>query len=167
METAKEIQETFQQEEPARFVFERLGARWKQLYEADTETTPILRLVESRFEEFVRKADFTFRPDEAGQERALADLSDGQRSLFHIALTAATLEVERDAFAKPQDTVRRCSNHYRFTGIWNICDHRSGCYCRRTYKPLETTSRARLIRQRFNRRPPRLASRAPPQLRPS
>jgi predicted ATPase len=102
-DTARQIQEAFQHEDPAKFVLERLEARWKQVHEADTDTTPILRLVERRFEEFVRKADFAFHPDEAGQERALSDLSDGQRSLFHIALTAATLEVERDAFAQPQD----------------------------------------------------------------
>lgn len=102
-ESAQEIQETFQDEDPAKFVLERLEARWKQVHEADTDTKPILRLVESRFEEFVRRADFAFFPDEAGQERSLADLSDGQRSLFHIALTAATLEVERDAFTLPYD----------------------------------------------------------------
>jgi hypothetical protein len=33
----------------------------------------------------------------------LSELSDGQRSLFHIALTAATLETEREAFALPAD----------------------------------------------------------------
>ena len=102
-ESAQEIQESFQDEDPAKFVLERLETRWKQVHEADTDTKPILRLVDSRFEEFVRKADFAFYPDEAGHERALADLSDGQRSLFHIALTAATLEVERDAFALPHD----------------------------------------------------------------
>lgn len=64
---------------------------------------PILRLVENQFEELVRKAEFAFFPDEVGQERPLADLSDGQRSLFHIALTAATLEVEKDVFAQPAD----------------------------------------------------------------
>lgn len=102
-DTARQIQVAFQDEDPAKFVLERLEARWKQVHEADTDTTPILRLVERRFEEFVRKADFAFYPDEAGQERPLSDLSDGQRSLFHIALTAATLEVERDAFAQPQE----------------------------------------------------------------
>ena len=102
-ESAQEIQDSFQDEGPAKFFLERLEARWKQVHEADTDTKPSLRLVESRFEEFVRRADFAFFPDEAGQERALADLSDGQRSLFHIALTAATLEVERDAFALPHD----------------------------------------------------------------
>jgi putative ATP-dependent endonuclease of the OLD family len=102
-ESAQEIQDTFQDEDPAKFVLERLEARWKQVHGADTDTKPVLRLVESRFEEFVRRADFAFFPDEAGQERSLSDLSDGQRSLFHIALTAATLEVERDAFALPHE----------------------------------------------------------------
>lgn len=101
--SAKNIQRRFEDEEPAKFVIDRLSERWKQVHEADTDTTPILRLVESRFEELVRKAEFAFYPDEAGQERELADLSDGQRSLFHIALTAATLEVERDALALPAD----------------------------------------------------------------
>lgn len=33
----------------------------------------------------------------------MSELSDGQRSLFHIALTAATLETEREAFSLPAD----------------------------------------------------------------
>jgi putative ATP-dependent endonuclease of OLD family len=115
-EKAQEIQRQFEREEPARFVIERLSRRWKQVHEADTDTTPVLRLVESRFEELIRKAEFAFFPDEAGQERALASLSDGQRSLFHIALTAATLEVEKDILARPaeessfdQEKLRRTS----------------------------------------------------------
>src|SRR5690554_5406849 len=98
MKSAEAIQQQFQCEEPARFVGKRLSNRWKQIYEAGTDTTPVLRLVESRFEELVRKAEFAFFPDEAGQERPLKDLSDGQRSLFHIALTAAMLEVEKEVF---------------------------------------------------------------------
>jgi len=101
--SARNIQQRFESEAPAQFVIERLSNRWTQVHEADTDTTPALRLVESRFEELVRKAEFFFFPDEAGQERALADLSDGQRSLFHIALTAATLEVEKDVFAQPAE----------------------------------------------------------------
>lgn len=101
--SALQIQRRFEREEPAKFIIERLSKRWQQVHEADTDTTPVLRLVETRFEELVRKAEFAFSPDEAGQERSLADLSDGQRSLFHIALTAATLEVEKDAFTQPAD----------------------------------------------------------------
>lgn len=97
--TATLIQNRFDREEPAKFVLERLERRWRQVHEADTDTTPLLRLVDRRFDEFVRNATFMFYPDESGRDRELVDLSDGQRSLFHIALTAATLEVERDAFA--------------------------------------------------------------------
>lgn len=114
--SAQDIQRQFEREKPAKFIVERLTKRWQQVHEADTDTTPILRLVESRFEELVRKAEFAFSPDEAGRERALVDLSDGQRSLFHIALTATTLEVEKDVFAQPaakstfdQDKLRRTS----------------------------------------------------------
>ena len=94
---AKLIQKRFEREAPAEFIVERLTKRWQQVHEADTDTTPVLRLVESRLEELVRHVEFVFHPDEAGRERVLADLSDGQRSLFHIALTAATLETEGDA----------------------------------------------------------------------
>ena len=62
-----------------------------------------MRLVENSLEELVRNAEFTFKPDEAGREHRLSELSDGQRSLFHIALTAATLETEQNAFTFPAD----------------------------------------------------------------
>lgn len=103
-EKAGEIQTAFRQEKPAEFLMKRLSKRWKQVHEADTDSTPYLRLVENSFEELVRKAEFTFVPDEAGHEHRLSELSDGQRSLFHIALTAATLETERDAFALSADS---------------------------------------------------------------
>lgn len=115
-ESIKEVQKNFECEEPVRCLIERLSKRWKQVHAADTDTKPVLRLIGNRFEELVRKADFSFFPDEAGQERALADLSEGQRSLFHIALTAATLEVEKDTFAQlvedcsfDQEKMRRTS----------------------------------------------------------
>ena len=98
-EGAGVIHGQFLHERPANFILERLTRRWQQVHEADTDTTPVLRLVENRFEELVRRAEFSFHPDEAGRERSVSDLSDGQRSLFHIALTAATLEAERDALA--------------------------------------------------------------------
>jgi energy-coupling factor transporter ATP-binding protein EcfA2 len=96
--SAASIQQGFENEEPSKFVLQRLSKRWAEVNEADTDTTPALRLIENRFEELVRNVMFTFSPDEAGRERFVEELSDGQRSLFHIALTAATLEVERDAF---------------------------------------------------------------------
>lgn len=95
----QDMQQLLEREEPASFVIERFSRRWQQIHAADTDTNLKLRLFEQRFEDLIRKVEFAFSPDEAGKERSLADLSDGQRSLFHIALTAATLEVERDIFA--------------------------------------------------------------------
>lgn len=112
--SSADLQKKFEKEKPAKFITIRLERRWQQLHEADTDTTPVLRLIDSRIPDLVRRAEFAFFPDEEGRVRDIADLSDGQRSLFHIALTAATLEIERDVLAlKPdqspfdQDKLRR------------------------------------------------------------
>jgi hypothetical protein len=49
--SAQNIQTRFEREAPAQFVIDRLTKRWKQVHEADTDTTPVLRLVDSRFAE--------------------------------------------------------------------------------------------------------------------
>lgn len=102
-EGALRIQTQFDEEEPAQFITQRLEARWREVHQGDTDARPLLRLVESRLEDLLRRAEFLFFPDEAQQTRRLEDLSDGQRSLFHIALTAAALEMERDALAMDRD----------------------------------------------------------------
>lgn len=93
------LQEEFDTEEPAEFITERLVKRWKEVHQGDTDATPSLRLVETRLEDLLQQAEFIFSPAYGGSIRRLDELSDGQRSLFHIALTAAALEIERDALA--------------------------------------------------------------------
>lgn len=68
--------------------------RWQQVHSAGTDTKPVFRPVDLRFQEFIRKVEVVFHPDEEGRDRTLEDLSDGQRSLFHLAMTAAALDVE-------------------------------------------------------------------------
>lgn len=103
---ATNLQGLFEKEAPAAYIAERLEKRWLQVHQGDTDSKPILRLLEGRFDDLVKRAEFAFFPDEAQQARSLDNLSDGQRSLFHIALTAATLEIERDALAeKPKKSV--------------------------------------------------------------
>lgn len=75
--------------------------RWEEVHTAGTDTTPIFRPIDLRFEEFIRKVEVVFHPDELGRERPLEDLSDGQRSLFHLAMTAATLDIETGIAAAP------------------------------------------------------------------
>jgi putative ATP-dependent endonuclease of OLD family len=75
--------------------------RWQEVHSGGTDTTPLFRTVDSRFDEFIRGVEIVFHPDEAGRERALDELSDGQRSLFHLALTAATLDTEAQVASDP------------------------------------------------------------------
>lgn len=75
--------------------------RWQEVHTAGTDTTPVFRPIDLRFQEFIRKVEVVFHPDEAGRERAIEDLSDGQRSLFHLAMTAATLDVESKVATDP------------------------------------------------------------------
>ena len=70
--------------------------RWNEVHTAGTDTTPIFQPVDLRFQSFVKKVEVAFFPDENGRERSLEDLSDGQSSLFHIAMSTATLDLETE-----------------------------------------------------------------------
>jgi putative ATP-dependent endonuclease of OLD family len=71
-----------------------LQKRWQEIHSAGTDTDPLFRPIDLQLEGFIKKVDVVFRPDEAGKDRDMDDLSDGQRSLFHIAMAAATLDIE-------------------------------------------------------------------------
>jgi putative ATP-dependent endonuclease of OLD family len=89
------LNEAFGEENAVALIAEAVEKRWREVHTGGTDAQPIFRPVDLRFEEFVRKIEVVFRPDEEGRDRGIDDLSDGQRSLFHIAMTAATLDVER------------------------------------------------------------------------
>lgn len=95
------LNEAFAAEAAVGMVATAVLRRWQEVHTAGTDTTPLFRPVDLRFQEFMRKVEVVFHPDEAGRERALEDLSDGQRSLFHLAMTAATLDVESNIAADP------------------------------------------------------------------
>jgi len=93
-ESAESLNDIFGAEQGVDAISSCLQNRWQQLHTAGTDTTVIFRPVDPRFQEFVRKVTVMFRPDESGRDRGLEDLSDGQRSLFHMAITAGTLDIE-------------------------------------------------------------------------
>ncbi len=94
---SKVLQTRFEKEKPNRVFVEALSQRWRELHRADTERELLLRLIETELDAVIHRAELVFRPDASGGARPLAELSDGQRALFHIALTAAALDVERAA----------------------------------------------------------------------
>jgi putative ATP-dependent endonuclease of OLD family len=101
-EKATELNEAFEGENAISTVTGKLTERWQELHSAGTDSTPKFRPVDLRFEEFVRKVEVLLHPDESGRDRSIDELSDGQSSLFHIAMTSATLDVETEILAQPE-----------------------------------------------------------------
>ncbi|MGS4215689.1 ATP-dependent endonuclease [Providencia stuartii] len=99
---ATELNESFEGEKAISIVTGKLTERWHELHSAGTDSTPKFRPVDLRFEEFVRKVEVLLHPDESGRDRSIDELSDGQSSLFHIAMTSATLDVETEILAQPE-----------------------------------------------------------------
>jgi putative ATP-dependent endonuclease of OLD family len=93
-DSGQALNDTFSSEPGVDQIATALEKRWQEVHTAGTDATPAFRPVDLRLQEFIRKVEVVFRPDEAGRERSLEELSDGQRSLFHLAMTAATLDVE-------------------------------------------------------------------------
>lgn len=94
-EAGTEVNAAFAAEAAVTNISAVVTRRWQQLHSAGTDALPIFRPVDTRWQEFIRRVEVVFHPDEHGQDRALEDLSDGQRSLFHLAMAAATLDIER------------------------------------------------------------------------
>lgn len=91
-----ELRKDFGAEPAVAALTDSLNRRWKELNAAGTDTSASFSPIDGRFDEFVKRIGVSFHPDESGKSRALEELSDGQRSIFHLAMTAATLDVEND-----------------------------------------------------------------------
>lgn len=98
-QSGEALNTAFEKEPGIDVIEQAIKRRWQQVYSGGTDTDARLRPIDLRFEEFVRKVEVIFVPDEAGRPRGIGELSDGQRSLFHIALTAATLDIEQKIIA--------------------------------------------------------------------
>lgn len=82
-----------------------LIVRWDQVEQAGASASPKLELTEVRFDALIRQAMVKFRNGEAGPSRNLEKMSDGQKSLFEIALTAAILDLERAVQADEENAL--------------------------------------------------------------
>lgn len=96
-EIGEELEATFQEETAVECIVEKVNARWQEVHNAGTDSEVFFSPMEGDFDCFVRKVSVGFRPSEDGDDRNFDELSDGQRSLFHIALTTALLDVEGEA----------------------------------------------------------------------
>lgn len=101
-EAGQGLNEAFTGEPAVAAIAQAVAMRWQEVHSAATDAEPVFRPVDLRLQEFVRKVEVIFTPDESGGERNLDELSEGQRSLFHLAMTAATLDIEGRIAAAPE-----------------------------------------------------------------
>jgi hypothetical protein len=91
---AADVADRFAAEPVVAAVENALTVRWQELHDAATCADPRLRLLDGDLDQLVGKSELVFAPDHGGRSRPARLLSDGQRSLLHLALTAAALDVE-------------------------------------------------------------------------
>jgi len=89
-----DVADRFAAEPVVAAVEDALTVRWQELHDAGTHADPRLRLLDGDLDQLVGKSELVFDPDHGGRPRSARLLSDGQRSLLHLALTAAALDVE-------------------------------------------------------------------------
>lgn len=92
----EQTQQAFQSENVTSLVQEQLRRRWQTLERAGTQLLPTLEITETRFDALIRQVGILFENDAGDGRRELARMSDGQKSLFEIALTSAILDIEWD-----------------------------------------------------------------------
>lgn len=94
-DSSEELTRLFRAEKAVSTVEQSLTERWRELHRADTDSDPSLEPTNRTAKELAAKAELMFQPTHAGRQRRAVTLSDGQRSLLQLALTAATLDIEK------------------------------------------------------------------------
>lgn len=95
-DAASELTNKFQQESVVTHVTGVITRRWQELHHLSVETNPKFEPISRELQTLVTNAELLFEPTPGGRRKAASELSDGQRSILHIALTAATLDIEND-----------------------------------------------------------------------
>lgn len=91
---AATLSEKFKDEAVVATVTEAITGRWQELHHLSTERNLVFEPVSRDMSVLVTNAEMLFEPSATGRTRSTHGLSDGQRSLLHIAMTAATLDLE-------------------------------------------------------------------------
>ncbi|MGC4795724.1 ATP-dependent nuclease [Micromonospora saelicesensis] len=91
---AAQLAEQFATEPAVAAVETVLTGRWQELHDAGTHALPKFRLLDDDLSEMVRRSELVFEPGHTRRARPARLLSDGQRSLLHLAFTAAALDIE-------------------------------------------------------------------------
>ncbi len=93
-EAAVDLSEKFKNEGVVATVTEAISKRWQALHHVTSDQNLMFEPISRDVSVLVANAEMVFEPSPAGRTRPARELSDGQQSLLHIALTAASLDLE-------------------------------------------------------------------------
>lgn len=91
---ADELSDKFKGEAVVKSVTKAISTRWQELHHLTSDQHPIFEPINRDVSVLVANAEMRFEPSPTGRTRPVRELSDGQQSLLHIALTATTLDLE-------------------------------------------------------------------------
>jgi predicted ATP-dependent endonuclease of OLD family len=94
VDAAEALAEKFKDEAVVDVVTEAIASRWRELHHLSSDHNPFFEPINRDVSVLVTNAELLFEPSPTGRTRSARELSDGQQSLLHIALTAATLDLE-------------------------------------------------------------------------
>jgi predicted ATP-dependent endonuclease of OLD family len=95
-DAAAQLSTKFKEEAVVETVTQAISARWQALHHLATEQRPVFEPISREVSVLVTNAEMLFEPSPTGRTRSASELSDGQQSLLHIALTAASLDLEAE-----------------------------------------------------------------------
>ncbi|CAN5286757.1 AAA family ATPase [soil metagenome] len=100
---ASDLVDAFRKEEVVEIVTEAITGRWQGLHHLGLDQNLHLEPISTEVSALVSGAEMFFEPSATGRTRPANELSDGQQSLLHIALAAATLDLEAAIAAGEHD----------------------------------------------------------------
>lgn len=93
-EASETIRDSIGEEVGMKTVTGLVEACWKELHKEGTHTNIVIQPVAKRIEDLISQVDTVFSPTDGNAEAGVETLSDGQRSLFYIALVAMSFDVQ-------------------------------------------------------------------------
>ncbi len=93
-QATKSLSADFARESGVRYITASLLGKWSKLSDGNPTANPEFSPLAQHFEDFIRRAEVSFKPGHDGRPLGLQELGDGQRALFHIGMTLATLDLE-------------------------------------------------------------------------
>jgi putative ATP-dependent endonuclease of OLD family len=93
---SKDIQTAFGGEAGVDSIQKALSNNWHTLHDAAAYSGVKIRPISNRFEDILRQVEAVFSPSPGGEEDPLDRLSDGQRSLFYLAMVGAAFDIEEE-----------------------------------------------------------------------